>query len=453
MRFQRVFFIVAAGFLLPLPGPFIFSVLAREAPSQLRLTLEDCLDLAAQNNVKLPARDYAIDAAAQRYDESKAHFWPILEYSNRMAPVPRDASNAAGSFFEGDVTFLNATRVLLGFPVYTFGQLDVAQEMAQTGLRAAQKERVRDESNIHFEVRQLYYGILFSHDMQGLMKDAVAKINNQLKKEEETRSHSPYEILKLKVFKADLEKRVLESKDREREARMALRLQMGLSEGNSFDLAESHLEPAGGNLKSLEHYVTTAEAERPDSQLVTLGVELKKLEYDFEKKKLLPKLGFGSFFEVARTTNSIRNLRSTDDFNNPFNYVRAGAGIELKGQIDFHGSSARLRRLESEYQKTLLEKNLAKEGMRLEVQIAYHDARRLQETMRLADEKQKMARQMMFLSKANLDIGVGEEKDYTEALQLVLLTRGEYLKSVFDYNMSVAKLDQKIGRRYVVSSQ
>ena len=54
---------------------------------------------------------------------------------------------------------------------------------------------------------------------------------------------------------------------------------------------------------------------------------------------------------------------------------------------------------------------------------------------------------MMFLSKTNLDIGVGEEQQYTDALQLVLLTRGEYYKTVFDYNIALAKLEEKIGRR------
>jgi hypothetical protein len=57
-----------------------------------------------------------------------------------------------------------------------------------------------------------------------------------------------------------------------------------------------------------------------------------------------------------------------------------------------------------------------------------------------------MARQMMFLSKTNYEIGIGEEKDYTDALQLVLLTRGQYFHAVFEYNLSLADLEQKVGQ-------
>lgn len=409
--------------------------------------------MALKNNAKLPIRDYAISAAHQRVEETKAGFWPVIDYSDKMAPAPKDATHAAKSFFEGDLTFWNSTHIGLGLPVYAFGQLGIAQNLARKGVEAAQQEKVRDETTIHFEVQQLYHGILFSKEIQSLMQDAINKLENQLKKEEETKKHSPYDILKLKVFKADLAKRLLEVKEKETEARLALKIQMGLPEGSVFELANSHLEPAQKALKPLGEYLNTTETERAESQLVDLGVSLKKLEYDLEKKKRFPRVGFGGFFEMARTTSDIKNLRLTDDFNDPFNYMRAGAGIEIKGVFDFHGSSAKIRRLDSEYHKAVLERDLAKQGMQLEVEMAYQDAKRLQETMTLSEEKQKMARQMMFLSKTNMDIGVGEEKDYTDALQLVLLTRGEYLKSVFDYNMALAKLDQKAGRRYEVSAQ
>jgi len=451
MRFSKFIFI--AVFVL-CPWSMAYGpAFAQESPSRLHLSLQDCLELALQNNAKLPIRDYAISAAEQRIREAKAGFWPVIDYSDKMAPAPKDALHAAKSFFEGDLTFWNSTHIGLGFPVYAFGQLETAQNLARKGVEVAKQEKVRDETTIHFEVQQLYHGILFSREIQSIMQDAVNKLENQLKKEEETKKHSPYDILKLKVFKADLEKRILEIKEKETEARLALKIQMGLPEGSTFELADSHLEPAQKTLKPLTEYLNTSESDRAESQLVDLGVSLKKLEYDMEKKKRLPRVGFGGFFEVARTTSDIRNLRLTDDFNDPFNFMRAGAGIEVKGVLDFHGSSAKVKRLESEYQKAVLERNLAKQGMQLEVETAYHDANRLQEAMILSEEKQKMARQMMFLSKANLDIGVGEEKDYTDALQLVLLTRGEYLKSVFDYNMALAKLDQKAGRRYEVSAQ
>lgn len=416
-------------------------------PIKHHLSLQECLEMAAANNARLAAKDYAIEGAQWKYNETKVHGVPTFEYSNKSAPVPRDARTAAASFFEGDVTFFNATRFAVGLPLSGFGQLSVVQDLAQKGIEQARMERVRDEVKLRSEVKQLYYGVLLSQDLGELGRDAVQKIEKQLKKEEETKEHSPYEILKLKVFKLELEKRVAESFTKGALAKEALKLQVGLREEDMIELTQSNLEPAHHDFKTLEHYLEMAMAARPDVNLVDIGVEAKRLEYDLEKKKMLPKLGFGGFFEIARTTQEIRNVSTVDAFVNPFNYTRAGLGIEIKGTIDFKQSYSRIHRLEAEYQKAQLERSFAKQGIELEVKEAFGDVKRLKTNVDMADEKQRMARQMMFLSKSNLEVGVGNEQEYTDALQLVLASRGEYLKSVFDYNVALAKFEEKTGRR------
>ena len=411
------------------------------------MSLKDCLDMAIANNARLAAKDYAIEGAQWKFAETKVHGVPTFEYSNKSAPVPRDARTAARSFFEGDVTFFNASRFAVGMPLTGFGQLSVVQDLARKGIEAARMEKARDEVKLRSEIKQLYYGVLLSQDLRELGEDAVRKIANQLEKEEETKEHSPYEILKLKVFKLELEKRVEEAITKGETAKEALKLQMGLGEEESIKLASSNLEPAHHDFKTLEQYLEEAAAARPDSNLVDIGVEAKRLEFDLEKKKLLPRMGLGGFFEIARTTDEIRNVSTTDAFVNPFNYMRAGLGIEIKGTIDFKQSYAKINRLESEYQKAQLERSFAKQGIELEVKESFGEVRRLKEGVAMAEQKQKMARQMMFLSKSNLEVGVGEEQEYTDALQLVLASRGEYLKTVFDYNTALAKFEEKIGRR------
>jgi len=57
----------------------------------------------------------------------------------------------------------------------------------------------------------------------------------------------------------------------------------------------------------------------------------------------------------------------------------------------------------------------------------------------------KLARQFVFLTKTNIDIGVGDKKDYSDALQAYLVSRGRYLESVYNYNIAVAVLEQRSG--------
>ena len=418
-----------------------------EPSSGLRLSLQDCLKIALQNNARIAVRDYAIEAAQWRHEETNIRFYPMVEVSNRSAPVPKNAQQAAQSFFEGDVTYLNASKIAVGLPVYGFGQLAVAQELTEKGVEAAHAEKEKDEIKIQSEVKQLYYAILLGGDLSDIAQDAINKINNQLKKEEETHAHSPYEILKLKVFKLDLEKRFEEAQNKLAFAKHALGIQLGLAEGKNIELTEHDLTLQPYDFKTIEDYLPAAAESRPEANLASLGVEAKRLEYELEKKKLFPKIGVGGFFEIARTAEHVNNVGPTDAFTNPFNYTRAGVGLEIKGQFDIHGSSAKIHRLDSEYQKAAMEKSLAGQGISLEVEETFHEAQRLKTNVAKAEEKEKMAHQMMFLSKSNLDIGVGTEQEYTDSLQLYLLSQGEYLKTVFDYNVALAKLEEKVGRR------
>ena len=56
-----------------------------------------------------------------------------------------------------------------------------------------------------------------------------------------------------------------------------------------------------------------------------------------------------------------------------------------------------------------------------------------------------MARQMTFLSKMNLDMGIGSNDKYADALKLSLLTRGQYFKAVFDFNIALGEVERRIG--------
>ena len=92
-----------------------------------------------------------------------------------------------------------------------------------------------------------------------------------------------------------------------------------------------------------------------------------------------------------------------------------------------------------------MEQGIAKEGIQLEVREAYRKAEYAQQHIRRMEGTQKVVRQLLFLTKSNLDLGVGEKQEYVDSLQLHLLTEGQYYEAVFQYNSALAELDQKVG--------
>jgi len=209
---------------------FFFLAWNLEAGEVVHLSLKDCLDLASKNNAKLGAHSYAIEGAKWQYNETQARWMPIIEVSDRMAPVPKDAQNAVDSFFDGNITFFNGAKVGIGLPLYGFGKLSAAKRLGGIGIEAAKGKREKDAGKIRFDVTKLYYGILLGEELKNIARDTLQKIDDQLNKEEETKEHTPYQIAKLKVFRIDIQRKLAETEEKSGLAREALRLQIGLQE-------------------------------------------------------------------------------------------------------------------------------------------------------------------------------------------------------------------------------
>ena len=415
---------------------------------KVKLSLDDCIRLTLDRNQRLKAAGYDVEAAKGQLIEANAILWPVLEYTYRLAPVPKDVDNALNDFFSGQVTLFNSLHVGIGVPVTSFGQLQAAKKMAQGGVEAARLNQTKSKESTIYQVKQLYYGILLAKETIGLLKDAAGKITDKIKGEEdkEEKDISPYDIMQLKGFRLDLERRIGEAEANLELAYDGLRVQLDLEPGTAIQLDTNNLRPKSATLKNEREYIETALHGLPDLKLIDIGVNTKRLQYKLEKTKLYPQAGVGFFFDVGRTTGNVANVVDTGAYNDPFNFTRAGIGLQLKGTLDFHGAAGRLKKARSEYYKASFEGMVARRALELDVRKAYLTAKRAQDDLKRAQDAESVANQMMFISKMNLETGVGDEQKYGDALKYVLLTRGLYYKAVFDYNLSLSDLEQRVGK-------
>lgn len=422
------------------PSVFIDPVLLLGA-NPLRLTLQDCVRIALLNNNKVQASEYSIESARQRYEEADARYWPIFEYEWVSAPVPSDVQHAAGKFFEGKVTWWNKINVNVGIPIYAFGKLNLLKNLAIGGIAAARAERKKEKLSTITTVRQLYHGVLLAEELGRLLIKAHNKLSNALNNPD----RSPIDKIKAKVFLLELERRLSDARQKELLALEGLRVQLGLNPDVAVMTFSNKLNLIRLNLRPLEDYIAMALKNRPDVKLVEIGVETRRNQYRLEQRKFFPDIGVGAYVDFGRTIHKVTGLTTTDDFTNPFNYSRAGIGMRVKGKFDIHGQTARVRKARSDYYKSSLQHYMAKDGITLEVKQAYMAAKNALYNVERAEQAQIFARQYMFLTQSNSELGVGENDEYTESLKLVLFTRGQYFEAVFNFNVALAILEQKTG--------
>ncbi|MBI3541482.1 MAG: TolC family protein [Deltaproteobacteria bacterium] len=417
----------------------------RSPNGMLRLSLDECIQRALTGNPELKAADFSINMAAAKIGEADKIGYPLFEYEYNLAPVPKDVTNAVNSFFSGDITPFNRFKIGLGVPLNTFGKVKVGKQLVEAGVEAERGKKEVSKADIAYKVKQLYYGILLAREVSHLLNSAHEGVEGEVHKRETEGGGDPTELLKLKIFEADLEKKIEEGDKKEILAREALRVQAGIDPNVRFDLATDKLRPVSAKVGDYEQYRKEALDKRVELHLLELGYHAKEMQLTLEKRLMTPNVAVGGFFEIGRASG-VTGVTSTDDFTNPFNFTRAGLGLQIKGDLDIRKSLSKIHQDRSELYKIEVQKGYAESGVELEVKEAFLDLQKTKQDMDRAEEAGKLSRQLLFLTQSSFDIGLAESKDLIDALSSFLQTRGQYFEAVFYYNTAVAKLDQKVGR-------
>jgi outer membrane protein TolC len=418
-------------------------VFARDLPIY-RLNLDECVRLAMQNNEEIKAASYDISLYLAKKIEATKRYVPVIKYKYQLAPVPQDINNPLSSFFGGEITALNSIKIEAGVPISTFGRLTVAKMLADIGIDAADLQVHKKADEVALTIHKLYNGILLARELRGLANQALDAVVGKIGELEKDDNTDQLEILKLKVILYEIDKKLDEATVKETMAITALKVQMGLEDDVDFNIIDRGLRLTAFKVKSYEDFLAVSKTTRPEFQLLDYAVQAKSLKIELEKKEYLPKLGAGALFEYAITPN-VRGDETENSLTNPLNYTRGGIGLELSGELDFRKIKARVEEAKADELKMIAQKRAGNRGLEIDLKQSYLELQQYRNLLNRANEEKKAARQIVFLTKSNLDIGLGEKKDYLDALQSYLVFEGRSYEAIFNYNVAVATLKQKMG--------
>lgn len=412
--------------------------------SPYRLSFKECVEMALGNNYQIQAAYYDREMAEAKRREASPRGIPVVKYEHKIAPVPRDVDNMAESFFSGDISVFNNFEMEFGTPLTTFGKIKTAQALADIGINASWFQKDKTENEIVFKIYQIYQGIILARELLDLADKAKDTLHGKIEEMQKEKVVDQIAILKLKLVLFEVERKVEEAKKKKALAFAALKVQLGLENDVPLDIKGEGLAAFSYHLLPLNDYLELAKSHRPEYQLLNSGIRAKEKKIKLEELNYVPNLGVGGFVDVGRAPG-IRGAEDENNFSNPFNFTKAGIGIQLKGELDYVKTSSRLRQAEADYLKSLYEKRAAQKGLELEIQQSYYEILSARSLMQKAGEEKKAARQMVFLTKSNVDIGLGDKKDYYETLQSYLIFQGREYEAIYNYNVAIHDLKKKVG--------
>ena len=427
---------------------------------ELLLGIDEAVELALERSRELEEARLLLTEAEEQSAEAWGEVWPRVDFSasyvRNISPpvsfVPARIFNPAappGEFisleFGADNSWQSAVTVRQPlFDPRALVGLGAAGEFLR--LRA---EMVRGQSQqVATRVRLLCYDLLLRGEEVRLTERSLDRLRQAL---EETRGRaraglaSDYDVLRLEVELANLEPRLLETRNARASARRRLGLELALddpgrlrlSEGTSLTTAESAPDLPDGDL------LQTALAHRSDVRQLEQTAELGRRQVRLEQVEYLPKISLFATWDVQAQQDGRPDFFGSS--RTRATSKMAGLSVELPL---FSGlqRDARIDQRQAALRQVQVRARMARDQAAVQIrdlEEALAEAAQREEGQRLAVAQ---ARRGWEIARARFREGVGSRLEVTDAEVALRQSEFNMARAAHDRLASRAQLGLAIGR-------
>jgi outer membrane protein TolC len=418
-------------------------------PRSRVLSLKRCLELAALNYPKVQEARARLAQKQAQLDQAYTAPYSDFTMTGGLGPAPSVRGSAVYSP-DTDKALTNQMGIAWqlnvsgAIPLWTFGKITNLWEAANQQVRVGEHEVKKEQNDVKVSVRRAYYGVQLARDALTLLREAGSRIDTyleRLEKKVKDGDGDDIELLKLKMYRAELEARQSEAMRQEAIALSGLRFLTG--GGSDADIADLPLQQNSHRLGPLAHYLSAARLYRPEVNMARAGVMAREAQARIERAKFFPDLALGLNFGYSAAP-------LVDDQKNPFvkdnaNYLYYGAALVFKYKLDFLPQSARLAQANAQLEEQRATERYALGGVGTEVEQAFREAEDAARRLDAYSRAASYAKQWLVQIQEGIDVGTYDDQDVVDPAKEYATKRFLQMNATFDYNVALAKLAQATG--------
>ena len=422
----------------PAPSPPVAPAAAPPSVAGRVLTLEEAIAIALETQPQIQARlsDYA--AAQFRVDQALSSLLPQLTGSWTAAR----AQNVAGSpgtgltevrrtttfWTDSTLARVSASQLLFDFGK-TFARTDVAKKNAEVSLEDLELQR----QLVTLAVKEAYTNINFAQRLIKVQLQALERAELNLKSARgffEVGTRPKSDVTRAEVDVANARLGVIQARNAERVARVALNTAMGIAADTPTQIRDNLVEQKA----EFDRRQLLAEAlgRRPEYKQEQLRVDAADAFVRQTFRNFLPDITGGGFYGAQRADmNEVWELNIGltwsiyDGGNRIARYREAKASLEA--------ARARVKARALDISREVEQAQLTLEETDERIQAAQAAVASAQENFRLAQGR--------------FDAGVGTILELTDAQLALTQAQNTEAQALADHRIAVARLERAIGRR------
>jgi outer membrane protein TolC len=426
---------------------------AQQNPAPRVLSLDEAIALAVQHSPQIKEEQFGVLVRQSQRAQANAARFAQFEITIVGGPSPRARGNqksSPDSKLDPDITGIFGRAIFsIIQPLYTFGKISSLRKAAAHGIAVSQAQVQQKATEIAMLVYQTYYGYLLAVSLENLAQEIDDQLTKTLDKvRRQLEAGAPgvdnIDLYKLQTFRGELEKQRNDIRQGKELALAGLRTLLGLEPDLPIRLAETSLEPVVRDIAPLDQYLSEARQLRPEFTQAREGVKAFEALVQAAKADYYPVFFLGVFGSLAEATNR-------DAFTNPFVFDSLNDDVVapvlgLRWKYDLGITAAKVGEAKAKLGQVQQKHALAEQGIPFQVRQAYLELQQHKANIEATRRGFRSGRRWLVAASSNFDLGIGEGKDVADAAVAYAKLRAAYFQAVYNYNISVAKLEHTAGR-------
>lgn len=457
----RVLLFLISAFCLVLINP-----ITGQSQDTLRISYDRFIEQALNNSGVVKYQKQEVDLAENRVDLAKAQrILPKVNLSTQHGLVPAVKSDSTlpwGAPLPKDEYYLdpnlrndwsdwgifNRMEINAVQPVFTWGGINKAIEAARLGAEAARYSFEAQKADLEVRLFDLYYSYILALEIERLLDEAQGKIDQigeELEKalEDGESDIDGADVYKFEIFKSEFDIQKAEVFGNMDFIQQTWKYVLRNNDGTVYEPETRFLDPFAKQMQPVGYYHKSAVNNRPELRALRKGADATETYITALKKQNLPGLYLGGYIKYANTPN--RPRQDNPFIQNNTNQFTGGFGFTIRQNLNFFSIKANIERSRIELRKVDFAAEAAKDGILLEVYENYRKASLADVKVQKTDEALVTSKKWVREEQLDFDIGMGDVKDYVDALQKELELKLKLRQSTFEYNTSLARLNKSAG--------
>lgn len=333
-------------------------------------------------------------------------------------------------------------------PLYTFGKIESYTEAAKGNIDVKRQDSRLQRGNTILDVHRAYYGYLTARDTRRMLDDVYSKVDSSLTRverllKEENPQVKQSDLYELQSKRAVLKKYLAQAQAVQTVSLNGLKVLTGVGVDGDLSVADDSISAVSLPAPSLPDYQAKALSSRPEFAQLEAGLHARRALVDAKKAEMYPNVYAGVVGSFAYSSR--RDTLDNPYIYDPFNHAGLTPVVGMKWDLAFDVVPARVSQAQAELEALLAKNRFAMLGIPFEVAEAYAQVQASYQATQDLAVGAAAARRWMVASFADFIAGLESVARVSEALKSYATTQADYLLTINEYNMNVAKLASVTG--------